>query len=374
MTLDDAYLPLHAWLTDTALPLWAERGLDRRDGGFFEKIDHAGNPTDDPRRTRLVARQVFSFAAAHEMGWTGPGLEIAAHGVDYLLDRCIAPDGLVHSVLAPDGTVLKGEFDSYDHAFALFSLATASSAGIRPQDCRNAAEVMLTRMKADYAHPEAGFFEGMPPGLLLLANPHMHLFEAALEWLEVTGEESAWRTFAAELAGLALRRLVDPESGAIRETWDLEWQAVPDGDRGHVIEPGHQFEWAWLLLRWGRLSGNDAAIDAGKRLIEIGERHGIDNEGLCFNAIDPGFAATDTDRRLWPQTERIKANLAVGNETGAAEALNGLARYFDTPVPGLWFETLRPDGTPVDEPARGSSLYHITCALREVARYRSRRP
>ena len=367
--LTEAYKPLQAWLFDHALPLWAERGVDRQAGGFFEKIALDGRATNDPRRTRLVARQVFSFAAAGEMGWGGPHADLVAHGLDFLTGKCLGESGLAYSVVAPDGSLIRADFDTYDHAFALFALATAAEGGHRTEACSAVASTMLAAMRAGFANPVAGFYEAVPPTPFMLANPHMHLFEAALAWLEVRPEDPEWNGLADEIGRLALSHLVDRQSGAIRETWDLEWMPSPDPERGHVVEPGHQFEWAWLLLRWARLRDDSIAKAAGHRLIEIGEKHGIDTEGLCLNALDPSFAVTDPNRRLWPQTERIKANLSLGEEARAAEALRGLARYFETPVEGLWFETLLPDGSVVPEAARGSSLYHIICALREVHRY-----
>jgi mannose-6-phosphate isomerase len=48
--------------------------------------------------------------------------------------------------------------------------------------------------------------------------------------------------------------------------------------------------------------------------------------------------------------------------------VKGLWLYLDTPVPGLWWDRLRPDGGFVDEPAPASSFYHIACAIAELER------
>jgi len=54
------------WLFDHALPLWSERGVDLSAGGFYEKLAQDGSVIEEPRRTRLVARQIFVFATAAE--------------------------------------------------------------------------------------------------------------------------------------------------------------------------------------------------------------------------------------------------------------------------------------------------------------------
>jgi len=360
-----AYAPLERWLFEAALPIWATAGRDAA-GGFFEKIAQDGAPIDGARRTRLVARQIFAFAAAREMGWDGPCDALIAHGLTFFRDRCLAPDGLCYSVVVHDGPPPQPEFDTYDHAFALFALAAATRAGHDPDMNARTAHAMLSAMRQGFAQPEAGFHEGRPPVAPLLANPHMHLLEAALEWMEAAPADTEWGGLADELANLALARFVDSETGAIREEYDLDWTAWTDAPE--IVEPGHQFEWAWLLLRWGRLRRRADAQAAARRLADIAEMHGIDGDGLVVNALDRTLGVTDADRRLWPQTERIKAHLALGDTGRAAAALATLPRHFKTRTPGLWVETLKAGGGVVEEPARGSSLYHIVCALREVAR------
>ena len=50
----------------------------------------------------------------------------------------------------------------------------------------------------------------------------------------------------------------------------------------------------------------------------------------------------------------------------AAAAYAGLVKYFETPKRGAWRDKLKADGSWVEEPAPGSSMYHITCALAEL--------
>lgn len=84
-------------------------------------------------------------------------------------------------------------------------------------------------------------------------------------------------------------------------------------------------------------------------------------------------AVRNAAARLWPQTERLKAALARFRRTRGPEeradavaAYAGLSQYLETPAPGAWRDKLQTDGSWIDEPAPGSSLYHITCALAEL--------
>ncbi len=379
--LHNAYSDVRDWLFDSALPLWWDVGGDRQGAGFFEKIDNAGQPVEVPRRTRVVGRQIYSYATASQMGWPGPGEAAVDHGIEYLLTRCLKPDFTFNSQTAVDGTVIRPDFDLYDHAFALFGLAAA--ARIRPDGERLAgmAGNVLEAMIAGWKHPDRGFEESVPRRLPLLANPHMHIFEACLAWVESgqVEDNSRWHQVADEVAELCLDKFLHPENGSLREFFDGDWNPMP-GEEGRIVEPGHQYEWAWLLKRWGQMRNRPDAIAAARRLVGIAENYGIDEaRGVAFNELFDDFTPRSKDARIWPQTERVKAWLAMADivETEAerqdayqkaAKGVRGIEKYLWNDVPGLWYETWKADGSFVQEHPRASTLYHITCAMAELDR------
>lgn len=373
-----AYTDLKVWLFDDALPVWWMRGGDQVAGGFFELIDQAGNVIEVPRRTRLVGRQVYSYAKAGDIGWSGPAKEIVTHGVEFLLGRSLSPTGTFFSSVSPKGVPIRPDFDLYDHAFALFGLAAAVCVHDDPTWLKTVARDVRDAMIAGWKHPVAGFDEAVPRTLPLKANPHMHIFEASLAWLEagpLSGDQG-WDVLADEIGELCLARFLHPLNGSLLEFFDSDWTVI-EGEMGRLVEPGHQFEWAWLLKRWGELRGRVDALAAARRLVELAEAHGVDEtRGLVVNEIWDDFSVKDDDARLWPQTERIKAWLAMadiadGEEQQeallkAAVATRGLMRYFQASIPGLWHETIRKDGTFVQAEARASSLYHVMCAFDQL--------
>jgi mannose-6-phosphate isomerase len=365
---------LKAWALGDAFPLWWEVGADHAKGGFFEKIALDGTPVEAPRRARVQPRQIYSYAVAGLLGWDGPWKQALAHGLDFYLSKYRRPDGFMRTLVASDGAPLDDKIDLYDQAFGLFGLAMASSVLPERSDLPALAVALRDALYATLKHPVAGFEESAPRSLPLLSNPHMHLFEASLAWVE-TGGDAGWRALADEIAELALSKFIDPESGGLREYYDGDWNAAP-GVQGRIIEPGHQFEWAWLLLRWGQMAGRDDAVAAALRMIEIGDGPGVDPaRGVAIFALLDDMSVHDDVARLWAQTERIKAGVLAARVTGdarwwttAAEGAEGLIRYFDVPVKGLWRDKLRADGTFVEEAAPASSFYHIVCAILELDR------
>jgi hypothetical protein len=84
---------------------------------------------------------------------------------------------------------------------------------------------------------------------------------------------------------------------------------------------------------------------------------------------DPNGSLRSGDFRLWPQTERIKAEVRRSShaDEGTAAAFTALFRHIDGVRPGLWRERISADGTSASEPAPATSLYHLTAALTDPA-------
>ncbi|AWM77905.1 AGE family epimerase/isomerase [Phenylobacterium parvum] len=347
------------WLRTAALPVWWSLGADRERGGFVEAIAQDGSPQPAPRRGRVQGRMIFSFAQAGMMGWSGPWREAARHALAGMKADFLRPDGLVRTLVGLDGRPLDDTPHVYDQAFALLGLASLRQAGESAGEALDLAHRLRDGLEA-LRHPAGGFREsGDQP---FQANAHMHLLEASLAWEEVG--EAGWGRLSDEIASLALGAFID-HRGVLSEFFDADWRRA-DGDDGRLVEPGHQFEWAWLLDRWGRARGRADGQLAARALHEAG-RQGVDPRRACaVNALWQDLTVRDGWARLWPQTEFLKSALALGETEDALQAAAGLRRYLDTPVRGLWRDRQGPTGgfAPGDAPA--TSLYHIVGAIRQL--------
>ena len=275
----------------------------------------------------------------------------------YLRSQALRADGLFASrvELTGDRSDAAG---LYDHAFVLLALAALARAGEPGAEAEALAllgRLQIFRHRTGFREADAQPYQ---------ANAQMHLFEAALAW-EAAGRDAAWSTLSDEIADLALTRLIDPADGALREFFDADWRPLR-GEAGR-IEPGHQFEWAWLLAGWGRRRGDGRGEAAARRLFAVG-RGGFDStRGVAVNALGDDLSVREAGARLWPQTEHLKAALTLGDAAAALEAANGLAAYLDTPARGVWRERMGADGEFLVEAAPATSLYHLYVAIRELA-------
>jgi mannose/cellobiose epimerase-like protein (N-acyl-D-glucosamine 2-epimerase family) len=254
----------------------------------------------------------------------------------------------------------------YDQAFALLGFAASATAldaraefEERALELSHFIDVRLRTDDGSYRSEEKLAHQRE-------ANPHMHLLEAYLAWAEI-GRDTGWAERVRGLINVALSRFMLPESGALGEFFPDSGRSAR-GIAHQVIEPGHQFEWAWLLLRCERW--HDAPLrDAALRLISIGDQFGVRN-GVAVNALNVDFTVKDGNARCWPQTERLKAALLAAMLTGepqywsmAEAAAARLFSYLNTSMPGLWLDVHLPGGEILESTAPASTLYHLVGAI-----------
>jgi mannose-6-phosphate isomerase len=94
------------------------------------------------------------------------------------------------------------------------------------------------------------------------------------------------------------------------------------------------------------------------------DRHGPHpSTGDLVDTVTPDGTALSLTARLWPQTERLKAEAVRPGTSPQAQAHAAacLARWL---LPdGLWIERRDASGAPIAAAVPASSLYHLTCAL-----------
>jgi len=367
-TLDEARRDASQWLMDVAAPLWLTVGLSAN-GMFAERIGVDGKEVAMNRRLRVQARQIYSYCTIGRLGWTGGWRDAANTAVDIMISKGRRPDGLFGHLFSPEGELIKDSLDLYDHAFALFALAHAGQA-LGRRDLLEIAEEVQAKLDETWWRPQGGYWEGeLTPCPPYRQNPHMHMFEAALANARAGGGEQ-WIARYRKVGNLFVSRFQDPESGAVTEYFDADWNRLGDAS-GDIVEPGHCLEWAWLF----EVSDEDGkGVAVADRLATFAREHGIcARRGVAVNEVRRDGSIVDDGARLWPQTERLKAAMARYKRTGSAAeadeavaAYRGLRLYFATPVPGLWWDRLNADGSFLEEAAPASSFYHIVCALNEL--------
>ena len=395
MSIDAQHI--HDWLARQALPLWSHAGYDTDAGGFVECLTLDGRPLfDRDKRMRVQARQIYVYSHAHLLGWTPPAggpeaLAVARGGFDFLTGNYWRRDGggFIYSA-ARDGSPADSRIESYEQAFALFAFAWYYRASGDAAALHWAGRVLdfMDEALADTAH--GGYFENPARDLPRRQNPHMHLLEALLA-LHAATSDSAYLDRARRIIELFRRHLHDAATGTLGEFFTDDWSPAP-ATPGQIVEPGHHFEWVWLLRRYSEATG-DATDAEAAALYDFAVTHGIDHEagaaqGLGYDSVlrtgaDPRLGhgtSLDDNKRLWVQTEAIKAQTArleAGPDPDAAARLELLLeRLFGLYLAvghGNWQDHLDRAGHGFAETAPASSFYHLFLCLTEVLRVRDRR-
>lgn len=362
-----------AWLAEKAWPLWLEHGVDWRAGAYHEWLQPDLGCTASYRRLRVVARQTYVFAQAAQAG-VPRAREAVRLGVNFLRNHAKQDDGGYAWRFALDNAPTDQTRDLYDHAFVLLSLAHAAAALPKDRALPAEAAALLSYLDLRFSHPSGGYREAIPDKLPRRQNPHMHLLEALLA-AHAAFDDMVYLARATEVVTLFLDRLLQPAESVLPEFFDAELRPARDARGCFVIEPGHHYEWVWLLdeyLRATASSPHSVEIErAITMLMEHAERWGIDaRTGLATDVIHSDGSVQSCSFRLWPQTERLKAVLRrpALSQASPATCIALLGSYLVGVPAGLWWERLSANGPVRGEASPASSLYHLTCAMLEAQR------
>ncbi|TDH37966.1 phosphoheptose isomerase [Pseudohoeflea suaedae] len=369
---------IRSWLFESALPLWSTAGVDLINGGVHEALHHDGTPADPGfKRLRVLARQIYCFSHAKMLGWNGNSDNVLHHLFNTLTGTgWHAENGWIHT-FNTDGSVQDDRRDTYDQFFVLFALAWLWRATKWPE-AKEWAERTVAYIDGNLADTEnGGFFEASQGTDYRRANPHMHALEAFLAWYEATGEKTYLQR-AEKMVDLFRDHFFDPETWSVTEYFAPDWS--PATDREAQIEPGHHYEWIWLLLRYAKMSGDTQVRDYCRKLYATSHAfgHARGTDAVCDRMSPDGSNMSGTSR-LWPQTEALKAGLRAradglpGDETLFIRMLDVIFnRYLVTPVKGGWFDQLDARGRVISADMPTSTFYHVFCALVEYLDFQER--
>jgi len=367
-------------ICEDILPFWADAGFDQDCGIFRERLDFSGRDCPSvPRRAMVQARQIFVYSAAARDGVFREGGDLAARAMQSLfelyLDEKDPRRGFAFSIDAA-GKGVSQIRDSYTHAFVLFSLAALY--GLTGEKrLLSAAEATLQFIDRHLICPEhGGLLDRQPaPESVKRQNPLMHFLEACLA-LHEAAPEGPYFERAARIVGLFEARLFQREAGALPEVFAADWSLDPQATA--FFEPGHHFEWIWLL-DWYRRLGGPVVAGTQERLWESAScACGVDPRGWCYDTVSLDRRPLKRSTRLWPHTEGAKAGVAR-HAAGEARGLSFSARMLQTlneiflgrPFTGGWIDHFDANLEPIVSYVPASSLYHLYGAFREIARLRA---
>lgn len=366
------------WVFDRAVPTWQRIGFDPAKAMFHERLDTGGRPLPVPHRAMVQARQIYVFAHAAALGLAPGGAELASAAMASLRSRFGREDdaglSFIYSIDPATGAVVSEARDSYTHAFVLLACAFLYRA-TGDATLLTLADEVTRFVEGHLVDPVAlGVVDALPasPTAPKRQNPQMHLLEAYIA-LEQAAPARGYLDRAMALVALFQDKLLHPDHGVLIEHFGSDWSAHPDLDQGSFFEPGHHYEWIWLLEQAQMLSGRDLAAERSA-LFASASRHGHAAARHIFDEVKADGVVKASSHRLWPHTEAIKAAATMrrAGEPGARELADEMSRtLLDTfcgrPFAGGWIDHVSAAFEPRVDYVPASSLYHLFLAAAEGA-------
>lgn len=348
---------------DVIVPLWQGPGWNAELALPYEALD-AGHQPLPPQRYRAMAcaRQLYLFSSL--IGQV-PGAETHAAALFRSLQQHFhdAEHGGWFYSIDPQGAPLDQSKDLYTHAFILFACAHYWDKVREPlvESVLNAVlEVVVQRFATGDGLYEATLerdWSSRSSGPL--QNPLMHLAEAFLATLSVR-EDVAVRDLLVELCTGMQKRFIDPQHGVLMEK--------PLGAVDNWFEPGHQFEWYFLLESSPLLRGSSLHASL-ERAFAFTEQSGVDQStGAVKAMLTLDGQSKDGTQRIWAQAEYLRAlTLRPNSDAVLLRQLQALKQH--ALHAGGWYECRDEHGEVSRRDMPSTTPYHLATCYRGLADY-----
>ena len=328
-------------------------------GGFFHYFKDDGTVYDTGHRHLVSStRFVFNYAMAYREFGNAEYREAMLHGLHYLRYVHLDTETGGYAWTIRDGVSEDRTNHCYGLAFVLLAYSHARMAGVA--EAADWMEEIWLLLEARYWEPEHGLYKDEADADWNFSgyrgqNANMHMCEAMLAAYEAS-DDRRWLDRALLLAGNMTRRQAAKAGGLVWEhydrDWNVDWEYHLDDPR-HLFrpwgfQPGHQTEWAKLLLILDRHVATDWLAPMARHLFDTALACSWDSErgGMYYGFApesrrQPGMQGApiggdlpsermfvcDDDKYFWVQAESL-----------AAAAL--LAARFDEPKYWDWYEHL----------------------------------
>ena len=367
--LDSTLSTCEKFLFDHLLPNWSEHGIDAEQGYSYESLNHDWS-RNSVGRLRLLTqcRQLYTFSHACKLKEDSPWRDKLMPLFEFIISHYYLDDRWIFS-LNDDLTVKDEQSDAYALAFVLLSFShyyQLSGDQRALSYMKQTHQFLMANMQAK----AGGFYEAYPVDLTQVRrqNPHMHLLEGYIAAYQAS-QDAQYKQSIEFLLSLAHEHFYDKNSRTLREFFTNDWQIHPE--IGHQVEPGHHFEWVWLLYQAYQICPDPVHLELAQQLFSTGTRHGMSEDGGIYNQIDANtYVPLDEEKRIWPITEYLKAItvMPIGKEEKQlrlAKALEFMQQHYLL-EDGRWNEYLDKENNAKDFPLPGTSSYHIFLGLVEV--------
>ncbi|KQR18146.1 MULTISPECIES: AGE family epimerase/isomerase [Xanthomonas] len=376
---------LRQHIADT-MAFYHPRAIDPA-GGFFQYFKDDGSIYDAGHRHLVSStRFVFNYAMAYREFGNAEYLQAVRHGLEYLrnVHRNAATGGYAWTLR--DGVVEDDMNHCYGLAFVLLAYSCGLKAGIA--EAREWMDETWQLLEKYFWEAEFGLYRDEADAQFNFTryrgqNANMHMCEAMIAAYEASGEQR-YLDRALQLADTMTRRQAAKADGLVWEHYDPQWNIDWDYNRDNPkhlfrpwgFQPGHQTEWAKLLMLLDRYAPTDWLLPTAQHLFDVAVERSWDvQRGGLYYGFAPDGQVCDDDKYFWVQAESLAAAALLAQRSGDArywQWYDKLWEYSWTHMVdhryGAWYRILDADNRKYSDeksPA-GKTDYHTMGACYEV--------
>lgn len=340
-------------LQEDILSFWLKYSIDWKNGGVYTCLDREGNIYGTDKSVWFQGRTLWVFAKAYNLIEQKEEYLEAAKNIYRFLSKCEDTDGRMYFTVTADGRPLQKRRYYFSETFAAIGCAELYKATGDKKvlaDAERYFDVAYECMKGirkvePKFNPENHAMKSLSPVMIMLATAQV------LRSVEEISDKYA------KIASDCLEEIL--HGGFLTENGLLEHVRLDgsfvDSPTGRIVNPGHSMEAAWFVLAEGIMTGNEEAIQAGKKIIDITVPLGMkDGSFIAFTDVmgQPPMALEWDMRLWWPQCEamialRLAAQIFQENqyEEWYQEILAYVEANFRDKEHGEWYGYLHYDST-----------------------------
>ena len=319
---------------------WYPRVIDSVYGGYLSDFDFAWEKTGKQNKMIVTqARHVWTTSKAYNRTGDGRYKEMAAHGVEFLLEGMWDPDyGGFLNLVDQRGSMLDHPYEeriikeAYGNAFGIYGLAAYAKISGDERALLYAKHGFNWLEEHSHDPNMGGYFQFMEQDGYWLPNgsgrtppkdqnSSIHLLEAFSE-LYPLWPDSLLKSRIQELISI-IRDTITHEKGYMRLHFWRDWTPLSYRDsteesreNNHYLDHvsfGHDIETAYLLLEAEEVIGEESELthEVAKKMVDHALRFGFDDsvgglyDGGYYMEEDGPIEIVRDSKNWWAQVETL---------------------------------------------------------------------
>lgn len=311
-------------LLEDTLPFWSGHARDDEYGGFLTFLDADGSVVSTDKPMWIAGRIIWLFSRLYNTVERRPEwLDLAQHGVKFLLAHGFDDDGRMFYAVTRDGRPLRKRRYLFTETFGVIGLAEyAKAAG--DDAARSRAKALFALILRYHTTPGLLEPKGIPQTRNLKSHAMPMILLATAQVIRQIDDDPLYDRVIDDAIREVLGDFVNPRFKVLLESVGPNGEFL-DEPAGREVNPGHAIETSWFIMEEARRRNDRSMIARACEILDGSLDIGWDQEhgGIfyfrdCLGRPCPQY---EHDMKLWwPHNEAIYATLL-------AHALTGEDRY-----------------------------------------------